>query len=163
MNSHDKKFRSLYEDNYVKLCRAANRILKEHDSAREVVQEVFVEFWNKEDWWKIESPAGYLYVSVYNRSLNVLKNRNRFVKEEFIPDSGVSDSDELQIQELQTIILQGITALPERCRLIFVLSREEELTYSNIASRLNLYIKTVEQQMGIALKKLRNHIQIKWK
>ena len=159
MERLELQFRDLYERHYSKLCYAAFRILKDKDAAREVVQEVFTEFWNRNDWHQLESPQGYLYVSVYNRALNSLKRGRRFASEELIPEGDmVAMEDMLENAELQQLIVAGIEKLPERCRLIFVLSREEELTYAEIATHLDLSVKTVEHQMGIALKRLRKHL-----
>jgi RNA polymerase sigma-70 factor, ECF subfamily len=158
----DKEFRQLFETNYNNLCRAAYRIVLEKESAREIVQEVFIELWKKDNWQHIESLKAYLYVAVYNRSLSELKKRKPFLSEEAIASRYVTDHHQMEANELEKIITRGIDSLPDECKKIFLLSREEELTYKEIARLLGLSVKTVERQMGIALKKLRDYLNIHW-
>lgn len=158
----DKEFRFIFEDNYNNLCRAAYRVLLDEDSAREVVQEVFVELWKKDTWRQLQSPKAYLYVAVHNKSISELRKRKRFVSEDAIPELSIPHAQELEEEELERIILEGIEALPEQCKKVFILSREEELTYREIADQLALSVKTVERHMGIALKKLRDYLNKYW-
>lgn len=158
----EKDFRALFEANYNNLCRVAWRILSDRDLAREVVQEVFVELWRKGQWQQLQSSKAYLYVAVYNRSLSELQKSKRFLSEDSLPLLTTDHSDTLEEQELERIIVSAIEALPDQCKKIFILSREEELTYREIAARLGLSIKTVERQMGIALKKIRDYLDRHW-
>jgi RNA polymerase sigma-70 factor, ECF subfamily len=155
-------FRILYESHYANLCRAAYRILREEESAREVVQKVFIELWEKGNWQQIQSPKAYLYVAVYNRAINELHSRKPFLSAESIPSHLSTNHNPLEQQELESVIARGIDALPEQCKKVFILSREEEFTYNEIAVHLGLSVKTVERQMGIALKKLREYLQNHW-
>jgi RNA polymerase sigma-70 factor (ECF subfamily) len=163
-NTHsEKEFRVFYEEHYNNLCRAAWRILREKDGAREIVQEVFIEVWSKGTWTTLHSPKAYLYVAVYNRCIKALGKSKRFVSEESMPQHQGGDfHHKLEHEELERIISQGIDSLPDRCKAIFILSREEEMTYNEIATHLDLSAKTVENQMGIALKKLREHLEKHW-
>jgi RNA polymerase sigma-70 factor, ECF subfamily len=156
------EFRILYETHYNALCGAAYRILLDKDSSREVVQNIFFELWETGKWQTIESPKAYLFVSVYNRSITEFQKRKRFANAAMIVDKGVNDRDHLEENELQKIIVEAVNELPEQCKRIFILSREEELTYGQIAKDLNLSVKTVERQMGIALRKLREYLKIHW-
>lgn len=163
MSSFDQQFRLLYEENYNALCKAAYRILREQDTAREIVQDVFVELLNKENWHLIKSPKGYLYMAVYNRSLNWLSKRKRFVSEESIPlHKHATENHSIEHDELKKIIIESIASLPKQCQIIFLLSREESMTYAQIAAHLRISVKTVEHQMGIALKKIRNYLKSRW-
>lgn len=154
----DSHFRLLFEENYNKLCRIAYRLLLEEESAREIVQEVFIKLWQQDNWQQVDSPKAYLYVAVYNRSLNELKKRKRFVSESALQWEPAPAHASLEYQELENAIVQGIDALPEQCKKIFLLSREEEMTYAQIADHLGLSVKTIERQIGIALKKLREQL-----
>lgn len=159
MTQPEKEFRLIYEAHYVSLCRIAYRILAEEDTAREVVQEVFIEIWRKQNWQELRSVQAYLITAVYNRSLKGLRKQKKLVSFDQVAEPGTVESP-LEQQELEVLISQGIDQLPERCREIFLLSRESEMTYSQIAGQLGISIKTVEAQMGIALKKLREHLRI---
>lgn len=158
----ENEFRLIFEAHYNNLCRIAHRVIKDQDSAREIVQEVFVEMWSKGSWQQLKSPKAYLYVSVYNRAISELQKGKRFVSEEAIPLLSVSDSMKVEEEELEKIIVEAINTLPDQCKKIFLLSREEELTYRQIAQDLTLSVKTVERQMGIALKKLRKYLDSHW-
>jgi RNA polymerase sigma-70 factor (ECF subfamily) len=154
----EKEFRIIYESHYSSLCRIAYRIIRENDSAREVVQEVFIEIWKKQNWNELNSVKAYLYKAVYNRSLKVLSKRKSFVSIDRIKEPYVTESKSEQ-QELEVLISRAINKLPDRCKEIFILSREDEMTYSQIATHLGISIKSVENQMGIALRKLRESLK----
>jgi len=159
--SRQKEFRVLYETHYNDLCRASFNILLEKENAREIVQQVFLDLWDKQNWHRLNSVKAYLYVAVYNRSLNLIKTRKRFVSLDAMPETTAGHAD-LETEELRLTIISGIEALPDRCREIFLLKREGDMTYQEIADHLQLSIKTVERQMGIALEKLRNHLDAHW-
>ena len=160
--SSHREFKLIYEEHYANLCRAAYRILGEKESAREVVQEIFLDMWSKGNWNRLQSIKAYLYVSVYNRSITFLGKRKRFVSDDLLMHEASSDHHALENEELKGIIAKAINNLPQRCKEIFLLSREEEMTYGQIAAHLSLSVKTVEGQMGIALKKLREYLDKNW-
>ena len=123
-----------------------------------MVQQVFVDLWTKQNFHQLQSVKAYLYVSVYNRSLNFIQSHKRFLSEEKIPETSVTDPG-VEENELRVVIARAIETLPDRCKEIFLLSREEEMTYNEIATHLNLSVKTVERQMGIALAKVRDYLE----
>jgi RNA polymerase sigma-70 factor (ECF subfamily) len=104
---------------------------------------------------------------VKNTSLNYIKSqyaRQQFQSEvsENHYSTANSASEEITYQELQAIIQQGIHTLPERCRIIFTLSRQAGLSYEEIAGELGISKKTVKTQMGIALHRLRQYVDRHW-
>jgi len=138
------------------------KLTRNEQVAEEVVQEVFISFWERRNEITItHSVKSYLVSSVRNRSINYLKlqlpkeRRKEDIEERSIGASVDDTSSGIEYKELYDLIQHAITTLPEKCRAIFVLSREEGLTYQQIADQLDLSLKTVENQMGIALKKLR--------
>ena len=155
-------FEALFEAYYSPLCRYANGILNDTDEARDTVQKVFIELWEKRSSLEIlVSLKSYLYRSVHNRSLNTLKANKRFDKNVelgsvalFAPDTDESISH----SELQKRIHEAIGKLPPQCARIFEMSRFEHLKYHEIAAALELSVKTVENQMGKALKILRTEL-----
>jgi RNA polymerase sigma-70 factor, ECF subfamily len=161
--ANEIKFRKIYESNYNNLCRAAYRILHEKETAREVVQDVFVTLWNKNTWHELKSPEAYLYVSVYHQCIKIVSRRKLFVSDDSLVGHINPSELTLENKELEKIIADGINNLPDRCKAIFILSREAEMSYDQIAKHLGLSIKTVDNQMGIALKKLREHLAKWWK
>lgn len=144
---------------YVKLCNYATGILKNNIEAEEVVQQVFVTIWEKRMQIEIAlSFKAYLYKAVYNSCLNRLKQLKKMETTIELPELS-AESNKLDAKELERQISLSIEKLPEQCRLIFKLSRFEDLKYAEIANHLNLSIKTVENQMGKALRVLRNELQ----
>jgi RNA polymerase sigma-70 factor (ECF subfamily) len=151
-------FRSYYE----RLCHYANMWLKDMDASEEVVQNTFVKLWEKRDSIQVESSIkSYLYRAVYNASINEIKHQK--VKDNYAnmhynqePSSELHSQSELK--ELETRIDKALKSLPEQCRLIFQMSRYQELKYREIADILNISIKTVENQMGKALRMMRMNL-----
>ncbi len=154
-------FEELFRLHYTELCRYALKLTRNEEVAEEVVQEVFINFWERREEININySVKSYLVASVRNRSINYLKLQlPKELKKEELNDLNeridYSDTTQIEYKELYGIVQTAINLLPERCKAIFILSREEGLTYQEIADQLDLSLKTVENQMSIALKKLR--------
>lgn len=158
-------FEMLFKTFYQPLCRFATTYLKDPDEAEEVVQAAFIGFWEKRKTISIDtSLKAYLYRAVRNACLNEIKHeqvKQRHIAGELLkPEAKSEPADHLAIHvELEDKIRAAIQTLPEQCRLIFTMSRFEELKYQEIADQLNLSVKTVENQMGKALKIMR--VQLK--
>jgi RNA polymerase sigma-70 factor (ECF subfamily) len=160
-NTHSD-FEAIFKAYYEGLCRYASMWLKDTDESEEIVQLVFVQLWEKREKIQISSSLkSYLYKSVYHSALNSLKHQK--IKEEYVhmKQSEIQES-ELQskqsLKELETRIEKALNTLPEQCKLIFSMSRFEELKYREIADILNISIKTVENQMGKALRLMRHNL-----
>lgn len=158
---NERVFEETFRKYYQSLCNYANSILKEMDEAEEVVQNLFLSIWEKRSDLEINiSLKSYLYRAVHNHCLNRIKHLK--VREEyqqyatnFYDASYESVSQTVMKNELEQKIEEAIKKLPEQCRLIFRMSRFEELKYHEIAEQLELSPKTVENQIGKALKILR--------
>ena len=138
----------------------AVKILVDEDDAREVVHKVFISLWEKREAIDLSiSLKSYLFTSVHNRSLNVIRDRKKFSSEE-VPEIAVEwdVSNQIESMELEEKINEAIKSLPEKCRQIFELSRFDGLKYSEIALQLGISVKTVENQMSKALKILRDKL-----
>lgn len=162
--SDETAFEKVFRAYYQALCNYAHSFLKDMDEAEEVVQSVFHSFWEKRQALEIRvSLKSYLYKTVYNHCLNKLKHNK--IKDAYknynavqISQNPVFASHLAINNELEKQIKEAIESLPEQCRLIFRLSRFEELKYNEIASQLGISVKTVENQMGKALKILREKL-----
>ena len=158
-------FEMLFKTHYDPLCRFALSYLQDPDDAEETVQAVFIGFWEKRQTIQVDtSLKAYLYRSVRNACLNEIKRvkvRKLHADSMMVEGEPQSQpSDHLAIrQELEEKIQEALQTLPEQCRLIFKMSRFEELKYQEIADQLNLSIKTVENQMGKALKIMRTQLK----
>ncbi len=153
----------IFKQYYETMCTTAIRITKERSLAEDIVQEVFYELYKKREQLKIESLMGYLKRAVYNRSINKVKGRKDHVDADEIAyeltDNKNNSQDDLELGELETFINGVIDSLPEKCRLVFVLNRFEQLSYKEVAAKLDISVKTVENQMSKALKILRKEFE----
>ncbi|HZI68067.1 MAG TPA: RNA polymerase sigma-70 factor [Hanamia sp.] len=156
-----RSFKELYRYYFLKLFRFCMGIVHHKESAEEIVHNVFMNVWDKRRHLpEIENPDVYLYVAVKNNSLDYLR-KNRLKQSVDIStidtDSFVLhiNPEQLMItEEMRKTIRQAIEQLPPRCKQIFTLIKEDGLKYKEVASILNLSVKTVEAQMAIATKKL---------
>lgn len=156
----EEKFKELYFTHFKALVKFAYFYCKDKDEAGSTVQQVFLEVWEKrESLLNQTSLKSYLFTAVRNRTFNAIR-RTQIVEEldEKIENPEIDAHDKMEIAELQNRIDSAIQTLPDRCRYVFELSRFEQMTYSEIAKHLDLSVKTVENQIGKALKILRNKI-----
>jgi len=158
------QFELLFRSSYVSLVRYAKTLIKDHDTAEEIVQDLFFRLWKDKEKLNIESSLnGYLFRSVHNKCLHYIEH-NRVVErhaEEMLyqqSESLENPSDILNYKELQEKVARILERLPERCGKIFTMSRFEGLKYSEIAEKLSVSIKTVEANMGRALKEFRKEL-----
>ena len=158
------QFESLFRSSYVSLVRYAKSIVKDHDTGEEIVQELFFRLWLDREKIKIESSLnGYLFRAVHNRCLHWIEHNK--VVEKHALDSAYKQtltveipSEILQYKELQTKITMILERLPERCGRIFCMNRFEGLKYAEIADKLSVSVKTVEADMGKALREFRKEL-----
>ena len=160
----ESEFEQLFKTHFEGLYAYAYTILRDGHLAEEIVQEVFVKIYERAQRIRIDgSPDAYLYRSVYNESLNYQKhqkvkaNYRNFVLHR--KDQASPPSDAKGYLELEAKLQLALEELPEQCRTIFQLSRFEELKYREIAERLGLSIKTVENQLSKALKIMRKRLK----
>jgi RNA polymerase sigma-70 factor (ECF subfamily) len=154
-------FEHVFKFYFKNMYRYALTILQDHDQAEDIVQNVFYKLWDKIESLHFQgSLGGYLYRAVHNESLNHLKHKK--VRRTYLTyitgnmkEQGDGAHRKVLFSELERRLQKAINELPEQCRTIFQMSRFEELRYLDIAQRLGLSVKTVENQMGKALKLLR--------
>lgn len=155
-------FEALFRLHYRPLCAFAMGYLKDGDKAEDLVQDLFFRLWLDREKVNITtSTKAYLYASVRNRCLNAVKagSRMRVLNEEVDDRSADDDRTEDEHTERIARVQSAIEALPEERRKVFKLSRYEGLKYHEIAARLGISVKTVENQMGSALKTLRTELK----
>lgn len=164
-------FERVFKEYFKNLHAYACSILKDSDEAEEMVQNVFYKLWEKkEKIGELQSIPAYLYRSVYNECMNFVKHEK--VKQSYeahaVHHGSVTGqaADTAETKELERRISDAMNDLPEQCRTIFQMSRFEELKYREIADKLELSVKTIENQMGKALKimrtKLADYINVLW-
>ncbi len=159
-----KVFETLFRSSYIPLVSYAKKIMKDHDSSEEIVQDLFFRIWQNRENLKIESSLnGYLFRAVHNKCLHAIAHKR--VAENYARENNMEEnyaetpSDTLHFNELQGRVAAVLERLPERCGRIFCMNRFEGLKYREIADRLSLSVKTVEANMGKALKEFRKELQ----
>ncbi|MFD2873114.1 RNA polymerase sigma-70 factor [Mucilaginibacter ximonensis] len=157
----EQVFKELYREYFVKLYRFAVSLVHCREAAEEIVHDVLINLWKKRSaFHEIENLNTYLFVSVKNLSLNYLRSqRNRvYVDEEVLYDKAAYcsvDPESVLISKEKVEALDGlINNLPVKCKLIFKLIKEDGMKYKEVAALLNISVKTVENQLIIALKKI---------
>ena len=154
-------FEALFHAYHAGMCSFAYRYLGARDLAEEIVQEVFLCVWERRESWHIRtSVRSYLLTAVRNAALSYLRHERVVRRREAeVRDfhEVVAASPEVRALEAETVVAvrQAIGRLPDRCRLVFTLHREQGLTYAEVAEVLGISPRTVEVQIGRALKSLR--------
>jgi RNA polymerase sigma-70 factor, ECF subfamily len=158
---NESVFEQIFRKHYAGLCAYARSFLRDADDAEEIVQTVFVGIWEKHAELTItQSLKSYLYRAVHNHCLNRIKHlKIREAHQQYATyyeaSTYESVTETVYKNELETQINEAVEKLPAQCQVIFKMSRFEELKYQEIATQLGLSIKTVENQIGKALKILR--------
>ena len=161
-----KAFEDVFRRYYSPLCWYAMSITGSMEAAEEIVEDLFYGFWkNRESLPLFRSMKSYLYVAVRNHSFQYCEHqevRNRYrefvlSRKEQTQDS--SPQEQMEYQELKSLIDTTLARMPERRLCIFRMHRMEGKKYAEIASRLSLSVKTVEAEMTKALKTLRKEIE----
>ena len=150
----------LFRRYYRYVAKSVYRIIPDATTAEDVTQEVFYELWRKRDRINITtSVSAYLRRSAVNRALNHLRKRKMLQDDiehhHHLKTDDLSAQRTLEYEEVEKQIQDAIDRLPNRCRLVFTLSRYEEKSYKEIAADLDISVKTVENQISKALRILR--------
>ncbi|NQX37267.1 RNA polymerase sigma-70 factor, ECF subfamily [Pedobacter steynii] len=160
-NEDRSAFECLYHKYWQKLYLSAYHILKDIHAAEDIIQEIFAQLWLKRDQVAIDNLAAYLHTAVRFQVFKAIRDGKARIDlssqaEEFFDKNSIEDI--LHEKELDKRLEESIATLPEKCREIFILSRKEHLSVKEIAARLQISPKTVENQITIALRKLRTQM-----
>lgn len=160
--SDEHALTQLYKAHWQPLFLSAYHILKDKKACEDIVQEIFLQLWLRRQTLDVrESLKTYLSTAVrYQVFHHIRKASKKMVVQvsEEVLQAESSDKDLLR-KDLYGQVHKVVEELPERCRLIYHLSREEQLTHKEIAHRLNISIKTVENQLTIALRRVRHYLE----
>lgn len=153
-------FEAVYNKYAAQLFHAAHAILKDRETCEDIIQELFTDLWTKRHKLAIRNLKAYLFTATKNNVLMSIRSGKVKIDitelEQLVEGSAASDG--VMEKELLQCIDRNVAQLPQKCRTIFILSREEKLSHKEIASQLNISCKTVENQMTIALKRLRSSL-----
>ncbi|RZK39825.1 MAG: RNA polymerase sigma-70 factor [Pedobacter sp.] len=156
-------FEELYDRHFDSLYGYAYNIIREHADAQDIIQDIFVWFWEHRHEWNLTSSKGYLLTAVKFKTISYFRENK--VRSDFYhkmakrPNFEMDESLLLEVRELQELIRQITEQLPERCKQIFSLSRFEQVSNKEIALQLGISEKTVEAQITIALRKLKQKLR----
>ena len=154
-------FEQLFKSHFAYLCNFAKQYVQDQDVAQEICQQVFIRLWEKRaDIDPKLSIQSYLFTAVKNRCLNYLRDNKKYRSRVLDLDCGDldfsrEDEDLFAEAELKRRIEEALAQLPEKCRLVFEMSRYRNMKYQEIAEELDISAKTVEAHMSKALKTLR--------
>ncbi|MDR1743781.1 MAG: RNA polymerase sigma-70 factor [Dysgonamonadaceae bacterium] len=160
-NDNPKAFQLFFDHVYSMLYRYAKYFIDDDDLCKDVVADVYIYIWqNRKKLPDIRNYKNYLFICVRNQALNYLKQINKYQKIKLDQFDAISISDKATPEqvyldgELKNLIELTINLLPQRCRLIFFMVREEGLKYKEVAEILSISDRTVHAQMCIALKRI---------
>lgn len=160
-------FQETFYKYYEPLCKYAFTIVKEPHSCEDIVQETFLRIWEKkQNLIGSEELTWYMYTAIRNNCLSFLEKKQKTVlgevdSQEITDTPGERPLPTAKEADYETLLKEALTNLPPKCREVFVLSRVSNLTYKQIGDSLGISIKTVENQMGKALKILRAYLKQK--
>ena len=162
----ENAFKYFFDTYYDDLCNFVNGYLRDETLSEDIVQSIFIYLWeNRDSLLSNSSIKSYLYTASKNKSLNYLrdeKNKHRIEGALFAQTESFSDESAdryLEFEELKTILSRAVEVLPTQCKTIYQLSRDEGLSQKEIAEKLGITMKTVENQMTIAIRKIKEHLQ----
>jgi RNA polymerase sigma-70 factor (ECF subfamily) len=158
-------FESAFRQHHSSLCNLAYNLVHDTDASKDIVQEVFLKLWkNRETIEMGEQIKSYLFKATTHTALNHLRYHKKLIRIDQEPEIqntllAPAHSEETGFKELELKLREAIDLLPPKCKVIYLLSRHEGLKYPQIAETLGLSVKTVENQMTIALQKLRDGLR----
>ncbi len=160
---NEDALRQIFDRHYPLLLTDIYRLIPDESTCQDLAQELFVDLWNKRASLDIHtSLRAYLRRAAVNKSLNHIKASRRIAFDDaddlgHLPDTTASDTHKRETQEtLEDALHDAINQLPEKCRVVFNLSRFEQLSHREIAEKLGISVKTIENQITKAMKMLRD-------
>jgi len=164
-NGDEQAFEWLFRQYYEKLCQWAYRYLRDLDSSEEVVQDLYYNLWRNRAKMEFHvSVKSYLYKAVSNNCTMLIRKKGRrsAIEADLASQhqgSNAEPAELLEVKEIREVVNKTLEELPEKPAQIFRMSRYEGLKYREIAEKLSISIKTVEANMGKALKIFRKNLQ----
>ncbi|MFA9388488.1 MAG: RNA polymerase sigma-70 factor [Prolixibacteraceae bacterium] len=140
---------------YSPLCNYATRIIRNEDEAEDIVQTLFIQLYEKNKLPSILNVEAYLLRSVRYKCIDYLRSKSTTLSIDHLREEPANSFPEISEDDIEPLFHYYAAKLPPKTREVFLLSRVNKLSYKEIAEELNLSQKTIENQMGSALKKLR--------
>jgi len=160
-NNSPKAFEVFFDYSYAKLYRYTCYFISDIEECKDVISDVYYYLWqNRKKLVDIQNIDNYLFICVRNQALHFIRESDHFQKVELedIYSDNISDKidpeKKVLEKELRTLIELSINSLPQRCRLIFFMVKEEGMKYKDVARNLSISERTVHAQMCIAIKRV---------
>ncbi|MDR1368795.1 MAG: RNA polymerase sigma-70 factor [Dysgonamonadaceae bacterium] len=160
-NGDSHAFKRLFYMYSSRLCLWSYKITGNKEAAEDIVQDFFIHYWERKETLNFSpSFSSYAYRSIYNASLNYLRDNEKYIYGYEITLSGLTEEESRreEVEELQKHLLKAIEELPERCREIFVMATLERKKYTEVASKFGISVNTVKVQVSKAYRILRKKI-----
>ena len=161
----EQAFNKLYHRYWADLFKYAFSILRDKDACKDLIQDIFIWVWEHKQGLDIHSPKSYFRTALKYKIANHIRSGN--IRESFFEEVAkfdeVTSIDQvdrvLELKELNQIIQKTVESLPLKCLEILKLSREGNLSNKEIAEKLGISVKTVENQITIALRRIRTKVE----
>ncbi len=151
-------FEEIFHENYAALCNYATRFVKDSMAAEDIVQNLFIQLWENKKIEGVKQPDRFLLKATKFKCIDYLrtsktKNLSSLDGFEEMPELPPSD---IAAEDIEPLVHYFASKLPPKTRAVFLKSRESGMTYKEIAAEMDISVKTVENQMGRALTKMRS-------
>ena len=161
-SDHAWALKEIFNRYHIRMFRSAAGVLRDEDQAKDLVQDVFVDLWNRRHSSDIRILSHYLFRAIKFQVLKHLRNgkiQDHHLKLAQKVQFANQTEDMLNFQQLEIQLQKAIESLPSRCREVFFLSRYQSLSHKEISAQLNISPKTVEAQISKALSILRSKLE----
>jgi RNA polymerase sigma-70 factor, ECF subfamily len=156
MKNGQDKIEELFHRYYSPLCNYASKIVHNNHDAEDIVQHLFIQLFQKNNLHSIQNIENYLLRCVKFKCIDFLRTRQYSVPIDLLPEEAGNEHPEVTEEDIEPLFHYYAAKLPPKTREVFLMSRVGQMTYKEIAAELNVSQKTVENQMGNALKKLKS-------
>ena len=153
----DKEFEQIFHQYYSPLCNYALKIIRDSDSAEDIVQNLFIQLWENNRLNDVVNTEYFLLKAVKFKCIDYLRTKkaDRVISLDNIEDAALISTNDLKYEDIEPLFYYFAAKLPPKTREVFLLSRKSGMTYKEIAEELDISVKTVENQMGRALRILK--------
>lgn len=151
-------FKSIFHQYYSSLCNYASAIVKDPVAAEDVVQNLFIQLWENKKLQSIEQPERFLLKATKFKCIDYLRTSktSNIVALDGFEEMSDQPQSEIAEEDVEPLLHYFASKLPPKTRAVFLKSRKEGMTYKEIADEMNISVKTVENQMGRALKQMKS-------
>ena len=151
------RLKTIFEANYNALCNYATAFVPDRHTAEDIVQTIFIQLWENEKIYDLADAQPFLKKCVKFKCIDYTRSKQsrKEISSDILPELMKAEPEALLEEDVQATLQLFASQLPPKMQKVFMMSRVQGMSYAEIATELNVSIKTVENQMGVALKKMR--------